>query len=547
MKLYLSLHLLLLFSIFAFSQQTKAGRSGSQEVVDFSGSNIPLVVIETPGEMAIPDEPKITAHMKIIDHGAGNLNQASDAGNIYDGHVGIEIRGSYSAMLPQKPFGFETRDSTGENLNISLLGMPEENDWILLANYNDKSFLRNALAGHLFRQMGHYAPRTRHVEVILNGSYEGIYILTEKIKRDKNRVDIAKLNPDENSGDDVTGGYIFKTDYYNADDSWISSYPPFTRPEKSVYFVYHTPKPDEITEPQKQYLQDFVHAFEEVLHGEGFKDPQRGYPAYMDVNSFRDYFIVSEVTRNVDAYKKSRFFYKDKESKGGMIHSGPPWDYDWAWKDIWDCPIFTNTDGSGWAYQVNQCDVWPTPPVYMTRLLQDITFSGGVRQRYDELRGSFLSNASLINYIDSVANLLQEAQMRHYQRWDILGENVGAPEVGQIPATFEGEMDKFKNWIWTRLAWLDRSMPGDLEVPATGEKSKLRVFPNPASELIHIESDQLIDRIEVCSLTGAIVLMEENVPGRSAELEVLHLQSGIYLVHVFLNGGERISHKLLVE
>ena len=155
-------------------------------------SDIPLVVIETPGSMSIPDEPKVTARMRIIDHGPGQLNRDTDPGNVYDGAVGIEIRGSYSASLPQKPFGFETRDAGGENLNVPLLGLPAENDWILLANYNDKSFLRNALAGHIFRQMGHYAPRTRHVEVVVNGSYEGIYVLTEKIKRDKNRVDIAR-------------------------------------------------------------------------------------------------------------------------------------------------------------------------------------------------------------------------------------------------------------------------------------------------------------------------------------------------------------------
>jgi hypothetical protein len=163
------------------------------------GMDIPIVVIETNGGFSIPDEPKINAHMKVIDHGPGQLNFISDSGNIYDGNVGIEIRGAYSASLPQKPYGFETRNEASENLNVPLLGMPVENDWILLANYNDKSFLRNSLAGQIFRSMGHYAPRTRHCEVIVNGSYDGIYVLTEKIKRDKNRVDIARLLQGNNS------------------------------------------------------------------------------------------------------------------------------------------------------------------------------------------------------------------------------------------------------------------------------------------------------------------------------------------------------------
>lgn len=510
-------------------------------------SDIPLVVIETPGGMAIPDEPKITARMKIIDHGPGQFNHESDPGNIYDGQVGIEIRGSYSASLPQKPFGFETRDQYGENLNVSLLGMPEENDWILLANYNDKSFLRNSLAGHIFRQMGHYAPRTRHVEVVVNGSYEGIYVLTEKIKRDKNRVDIATLNPDENSGDEVTGGYIFKNDYYTGEDSWLSAFPPFTRSDRSVYFVYEYPKPDEITAAQKQYIQAFVFSYEQVLHASDFADPQRGYRAYLDVESFRDYFLLSEVSRNVDAYKKSRFFFKDRESKGGLLHSGPPWDYDWAWKDIWDCPIFSNTDGSGWAYQVNQCDVWPTPPVYMTRLLENPSFASAIRLRYQSVRETCLSDASLTAYIDSVMQFLETAQQRHYERWEILGEPVGAPEVGPVPATFEGEIDHLKNWIGRRLAWLDRNMPGDTTGLAPGKTPVLRVFPNPANDLVYVESNQLIDRIEICSLTGQVARRLEDVPGRSATLEIPFLKPGLYLFHVYLNGGERVSHKLLVE
>ena len=514
------------------------------------GMDIPLVVIEVNGGFSIPDEPKIKAHIRIIDNGPGELNFASDSGNVYDGNAGIEVRGAYSASLPQKPYGFETRTSAAENLNVSLLGMPEENDWILLANYNDKAFLRNSLAGHIFRNMGHYAPRTMHCEVIVNGSYDGIYVLTEKIKRDKNRVDIARLEENENNGDYVTGGYIFKTDYYSSEDSWLSNYPPFDKPEGRVHFVYEYPDPDDITENQKRYLQDYVDSFEKALHGPGFKNPASGYAAYIDVNSFRDYFILSEVSRNVDAYKKSRFLFKDQDSKGGLIHSGPPWDYDWAWKNIWDCHMFTNTDGSGWAYQVNDCDVWPTPPVYMTRLLQDAHFANNLKHRYRSLRETILSTESLFAYIDSVTSYLGEAQSRHYTRWDILGENVGAPEVGYIPTTFNTEIGKFKNWIETRLSWLDSNMPGDadgpLGVPGKQEIT-LRLFPNPASELVYIESNQAISKIEILQLSGAQMLLSQENNVFSTGIDVSALPPGLYLVQIVLESGERISRKLVVN
>ncbi len=516
----------------------------------FGGSDIPLVVIETNGGFPIPDEPRIKASMKIIDHGPGGWNHPTDPGNIFSGDIAIEIRGTYSAMLPQKPYGFETRDPYGENLNVSLLGLPAENDWILLANYNDKSFLRNALAGHIFRSMGHYAPRTRHCEVVVNGEYQGIYILTEKIKRDANRVDIARLDASENTGDDVTGGYIIKTDYYGDDDSWASLYPPATRPDRTVYFVYAYPKPDEITEAQKAYIQAYINTFEETLHGPGFKDWNTGYRAYLDVDSFRDYFILSEVSRNVDAYKKSRFLFKDKESKGGRLHSGPPWDYDWAWKDIWDCYMFAYTDGSGWAYQVNDCDVWPTPPVYMTRLLQDEHFANRIKRRWVSLRKSTLSTGAIFAYIDSVTAYLDEAQQRHYARWDILGENVGAPEVGTIPTTFSGEVDKFKYWISTRLDWLDAHMPGDENGPmkvSDVPDARFRLFPNPTTEAVYIESDTPLVQVEIWSLSGRKVYQNTSPADFSVRVDLQGLAPGIYLVKITLNSGEVLSQKLLLR
>jgi CotH kinase protein len=148
-----------------------------------ASSNLPIVVINTkPGEKIV-DAPKITADMKIIYHGNGIRNFSSDSGNVYTGKIGIEIRGAYSASFPQKPYGLETRDNTGNKLNVSLLGMPSENDWVLLANYNDKTFLRNVLAFDIFNKMGNYSTRMRFCEVVLNNEYQGIYLLGEKIKR----------------------------------------------------------------------------------------------------------------------------------------------------------------------------------------------------------------------------------------------------------------------------------------------------------------------------------------------------------------------------
>ena len=515
------------------------------QLEEFSSSNLPIVVIKTRQGETIVNEPKITADMKIIHNGNGLINHVTDYGNIYSGKVGIEIRGRYSASLPQKPYGFETRDEAGNNLNVPILGMPEENDWVLTANYNDKVFLRNFMAFDLFRKMGHYAPRTLYCEVVLNDDYQGIYLLGEKIKTDKNRVDIAKLNPDENTGNDMTGGYIFSNDYYTSSNSWRSSFSPLNKPSGNVYFVYYDPKPDELTTTQKTYLKDFVDSFEKVLYNPGFKDQSSGYRAYLDVNSFVDYFIIGELSRNVDAYKKSRFYFKDKDSNGGVIHSGPPWDFDWAWKDLKEnCIHFNQTDGSGWAYKVNECNNTPVPPSWEIRLLQDDKFANQIHDRYYLLRKTILSEKYLNQVIDSVASLLNEAQERHYQKWKILGTNVGTPEQGTQPDTFDGEILKFKSWINRRLAWLDANMVGE-NSSGNDESPIFRVFPNPANDILHVESEEKINRIGIYNLMGNLVLEKTDYDDYTTSVNVAQLKPGLFIVRIYFNSGSVVSQRFV--
>ncbi len=147
-------------------------------------SNLPIVIIHTNGQ-EIPDDPKIEGHMSIVDNGPGNLNNQYDEPNGYDGFIGIETRGQSTQMFPKKAYGFETRDEEGENLDVSLLGMPEENDWILYAPYSDKSMLRNFITFYMGSKLDVYCSRMAFCEVIVNNDYRGVYILMEKIKKMK--------------------------------------------------------------------------------------------------------------------------------------------------------------------------------------------------------------------------------------------------------------------------------------------------------------------------------------------------------------------------
>jgi len=464
----------------------------------FTSTNLPLIILNT-ANVSIPDEPKIPGTMKIIYNGAGNMNHPSDPATDYDGNIGIEMRGAYSQSLPQKPYNIELRDAAGLELDTSLLGMPAEHDWQLIANYNDKSFLRNALAYKLFGEMNHYSTRFRFCEVMLNNEYQGVYLFMESIKRDNNRVDIAKLDTNENTGLDVTGGYIIKNDYWDGSNSWLLNYHPIDHPTMDVHLVYHYPKADNITTAQKNYIAGFVDNFESALYASNFSDTVIGYRAWAHVYSFIDYLLVNELARNNDGFKKSSYFHKGKDKSTGIskLKAGPVWDFDWAWKDIWGCSIFEATDGSGWAHHINDCGPDVNSPGWYVRMMQDTNFTNLTRCRWEQLRTSILDTNHLFHYIDSCASEFQAAQQRHYDYWGHMGVSSGAPEVNAPAQSYAEEIAFFNDWIRRRIEWLDQNIPGNtgacewLGTPEN-ETFETRIFPNPAETELFIESDRII-------------------------------------------------------
>lgn len=501
-------------SSLAAEASASAGTLGKLTVT-LDSSNLPIIMITTGGQ-TIPYGTKITANMRIIDHGPGVLNHPTDPDAEYDGYIGIDVRGHFSSWFPQKPYGIETRDSLGNNLNVSLLGMPKENDWILISNYNDKSLMRNLISFDWFRSMGHYATRARLCEVMLDGDYRGIYVFSEKIKVDKNRVNIAKMATGDSTGVPVTGGYIISVDYYGTDDNWISSYPPVGYPDRQVHYDYVSPKPEDIVPAQRTYIQNFIRNAEGSLYGPNFTDLTLGYHRYVDVPSFIDYFILSEVSRNVDGYKKSRFFYKDRDNKDSLLRAGPVWDFDWAWKDITEY-IFANTDGSGWGYKTNDLNPSYAVPDWHKRLLQDSAFTNQLIARYQYLRTNLLSLDTFNNYIDSVAASVNDAQQRHFALWPISATNA-APEVEPPSQSYAEELTRLKAWIARRIAWLDINIPllhGNI-LPPPIHTTNIPI-DNPSFELPGLEKIKGWDG--VCADPGWTGLVYD-IPGWTSDAPV---------------------------
>ncbi len=425
--------------------------------VSFESSNLPIVVINTQGQ-TIPDEPKIMADMGIIYNGPGERNYLSDAFNEYEGKIGIEIRGSSSQMFPKKQYAVETRLADGENNNVSLLGLPAENDWILHAPYTDKTFLRNVLAYHLSNEIGRYASRTRFCEVVLNGDYQGVYVLMEKIKRDKNRVDISKLEPDEISGDDLTGGYMIKIDKTEGahTDGWYSIFPPYKGSDRKIFYQYHEPKADEIVPGQEEYIQDYIYAFELKMFSPEFNDPDSGYMQLINSASFVDHFILNEIGKNVDGYRLSAYLYKDKDSKDKRLFAGPIWDFNLAFGNA---NYYNGQYPSGWQVDFMGYGDYFQIPFWWHKLVDDNAFRGQIIQRWQTLRKNQFEYDRITAYIDSLVNLLDESAARDFERWPRLGQYIWPnPWVFD---TWEQEIGYFKNWISDRLIWMD----GQLQNP----------------------------------------------------------------------------------
>ena len=423
-----------------------------QSPLIFNSSNLPIVIINTNGQTII-DDPRIVCDMGIIDNGIGVINSINDPFNDYNGKISIEFRGSSSQSFPKKSYALETQGVNGNNNNVSILGLPIENDWILYAPYSDKSLMRNFLTFDLGRKMGNYSPRTVFCELVINGDYKGIYISMEKIKRDNDRVDIAKLDSDDLSGDSLTGGYIIKIDKYTGTGGagWLSDFPDIGG--GSLHLKYHYPEASVMLPQQLDYIEHYVDSFEYALNGPNFADTGIGYAKYIDVNSFIDLYIINELSKNIDGYRLSTYMYKDRDSNGGKLTMGPFWDYNLAYGNADYC---NGGITSGWEVNSGCGD---DNPFWFERLLDDTTYQNKLKCKWEYLRDRSFHQDSLFSFIDSIALYLNDAQQRNFQQWNILGNYIWPNYY--VGNTYQDELIFIKDWISDRLVWIDNNIPGN--------------------------------------------------------------------------------------
>lgn len=408
-------------------------------------SNLPIAVIDTFGQTV--NEARHTlgfaGFIEAVERGRARIANPP----AFVGRIGIDVRGKSSAGFAKKQYHFETWDENNKEAAVSILGFPAESDWVLQGPYSDKSLMRNFLSYNWSNEMGQYASRTRFVELFLNGDgrgvsmsdYVGVYILMEKIKRGKDRVDIEALGPEDNAEPEITGGYIFKKDKLDSGEPTFNT-------STGLTVIYVDPNGRDITEPQKTWLRSYINEFESVLNGPNFKDPNVGYRKYIDPDSFIDIHILVEMTKNIDGFRLSTYMYKDR---GGKITMGPAWDYNLS---LGNADYLNGWIPTGWYYDLISAGDYP----WWRRLFQDPWFQRRYADRWFELRGSLFSTSRLLSYIDDTARLLNEAQARNFERWKILGTRLWPNWY--IAATYQEEITWMKGWLEDRLNWMDRQI-----------------------------------------------------------------------------------------
>ena len=461
-----------------FGQSWMQNSANSANNVGIESSNLPIIYIDTKGHEITQN--KVDASMSITN-------------GQYDGAVTIKLRGNSSLMMPQKKFSITTRTADGRKNNVSLFGMTAEHDWVLLNTYTDISLLRDPLAMHLWRSMGHWAPGTQTVEVVLNDRYIGVYVLTEKIKQGKERLDIASLKAEDSDGRELSGGYILCVDKYDANDNTFASKQkgvslhgqtgmgmiPFGAGgmNNGVVWTIKYPDKDKITDVQQKYIENYIHEFESVMAGPDFADPDKGYAAYIDVSDFVDFIIHSEFMHNADMYVSSTYLYKTKtnaDGTGGKLHAGPVWDYNFS---MGNCTFGLCNVIDAWSYNGKDQGIIPA---FWQKLMSDPKFVDEVRKRYTELRKTILSTENLYKYIDSYAEQMQEPAKRHFTLYSELlipeeqtqshrhnggmqfffggmDNGMWTSFMAYRVSSYDQEIRTLKEWISKRLAFLDKN------------------------------------------------------------------------------------------
>jgi hypothetical protein len=318
------------------------------------------------------------------------------------------------------------------------LDMPKQKKWIFLAEYSDKSLLRNTIAFELgYLSTLDWTPKSEFAEVYINGEYNGTYNVSEKVEEKSARVDIGDegflLEKDTNVQDRVDPDDVyFNTSVYQNDDVIVIKEPGIDRIDQNDFAFEQ--------DPRFIYIRDHINAFEAALFGNDFADPVNGYASFIDIDSFIDWFLISEIIKNQDARNWSSIYFT--HIPGEKIKMGPLWDFDLGFGNVdYSDARYTN----GWHVRYH---------AWISRLLDDPAFVSLVQDRFTN---HYLANKQyILDKIDEQAELLKWSQQENFNKWQILGVYVWPNPI--IWNTYDEEVLYLKTWYEDRMDWIEQNI-----------------------------------------------------------------------------------------
>jgi len=449
------------------------------EDVQLNSTNLPIVWLDVDGQY-IDREERITARMKIIHNGDGQLNYADTVRHQgqridYEGYVALRYRGSSSfGSSDKKPYSFRPLDKPledgGEKKKVKILGMGKDNNWALLAPYADKSMLRDLLAFEVSRPWMEYTPQGRYCELFLDGTYYGVYILTEVVSKGKHRLNLD--DPGE-SGDSITGGYIMEVNRTDGEVTYTSKYHPVSSTgspynNQYIHFQYKSPDYEDLTSDQVSYINGRIDLMEKTLWNYR-PTGTSNYQDFLDVQNFIDYQIAQELAHNVDAYRLSGKFFKRRDSEDARFKM-VLWDMNLAYGNA---DYYQGWRTDTWMYKNNNTmnaegDL-QLIPFWWYKLNTDPSYTTALKARWAQYRRANLREDRVMATVDSLVNVLTShgAVERNSEAWPRWGQYVWPNYY--VADDYTDEVEWLKQWIGERIAWMDQQLGYDPNATIRGD------------------------------------------------------------------------------
>lgn len=426
-------------------------------------THLPLLCVETggqeiPGEAYYDEEGNkhivtapngddyITVSLSVTD-GEGKNNHLTDAPTL-QATAQMNIRGNSSRHFIKYGYALTLVDEAGKNAPAEMMGMDAHHDWVIHGPILDKTLIRNYMWYNIGGEIMEYAPNVRFFEMFINGEYEGLYLMVERITAGD--MD-SRLHLSVSKKNNTFTGYCLRLDRGAGELKDMDTFTMYTeKTDQIVNLVY--PGAKNITPELKEKIQAEFSKFERMLYSADYNHPTKGYTTYIDVDSFVNYFLINEFTSNYDAGRVSTYLYKDADG----MYKFCIWDYNSACDNYQEEPMDRETF------------LLPNA-VWFDVLMQDEAFVEQVIERYRELRESYFNEAYLMEYIDATIAYLGDAIDRNYRRWDDAFIYDLLLPVERNPDSYGEAVEDLKLYLCERGRWLDANIES-LRVYVTEKK-----------------------------------------------------------------------------